>query len=299
MSYKRPYPYQVFLCHSSKDKDVIVLPFCDILKLLEVEYWVDSEQIEWGSLISESISYGLKQSQYVVVFLSKNFLESNYACAELSSSLSYQIKKGEKRILPVIIDSEDGCLDRFFLLRDIRYLKLKQSNLPLLFEELSEELQKMLNIDSNKKGKWSTIPPVDFFKKQLGKVSIIKLKRDLKESLSEDDESSLLALVYSIALLRKMNLATIAADPVKVKEVEVLLPQILKDKITRSTGLFLQAFILYDFYKRRNRGTKQDYKEVLLTLMKEKRAPDYDLIVHLKLSRNFESITKEILKWAK
>lgn len=47
-----------------------------------ITYWLDVKEIVWGDSITGKISEGLNRSGYVVVFLSGNYLESNWACAE-------------------------------------------------------------------------------------------------------------------------------------------------------------------------------------------------------------------------
>lgn len=66
-----PFKYDVFICHSSKDKPIISTLIEDFKKE-NVTYWVDAEQINFGDSITEKITEGLETSNYVIPCISKN-----------------------------------------------------------------------------------------------------------------------------------------------------------------------------------------------------------------------------------
>ena len=59
----------VFLCHSSEDKDKYVIPFTKKLKNKGVTFWIDEAEIKWGDNIIEKINEGIEKSNFVIVFL--------------------------------------------------------------------------------------------------------------------------------------------------------------------------------------------------------------------------------------
>jgi MoxR-like ATPase len=102
------FKYDVFICHSSKDKPIIKTLIED-LKKENITYWVDSEQIDYGDDIVKKIEDGLKKSRYVVSCLSKNFIISGWTRAEYGPILNGEFSRNSKRI--VIPLELDNCED--------------------------------------------------------------------------------------------------------------------------------------------------------------------------------------------
>jgi hypothetical protein len=126
----------LFLCHSSEDKNDVVFPFTRTLEAHGVSYWIDQAEIKIGDSISAKIDEGLRDSRYVLAFISKSFLERKWPEQELRSALSSSIGKGLKKVLPVLVDiTPEAFFERYPLLSDIRCAIWSQD-----FEALAKEI---------------------------------------------------------------------------------------------------------------------------------------------------------------
>lgn len=288
--------HQIFICHASVDKAAIVRPFSKILKEKEITYWIDEEQIRLGDSVVGSISKGLEQSDYVLVFLSQHFLGSNWACMELETELSIQIKNNKTRILPVILNSKEACLQRFRLLTVYHHLTLKQNNVALLFKELLSELKQILGIEKKKQIENTPTEMLIWYKQQLREGNLSSIELMFQQSLKKDP---MLNLVYSVACLQGIDLTSTDAAPSMIKKLETYLSIPIEDQNTRSTVLFLQAFIKYDFYKTRHWDTRPSSDEILQRFLDLKTPPDNDLLQYLNFSRNFQLKIKPLMTWMK
>jgi hypothetical protein len=59
--------------------------------------WLDERELKVGDSIIQGISEGLKDTDYVVVVLSKSSIKSNWVQAELNSALMHQISDKGRR----------------------------------------------------------------------------------------------------------------------------------------------------------------------------------------------------------
>lgn len=101
-----------FLCHSSDDKDEVVRPVANALRLMNATIWLDESELTVGDSLVGEIQSALTMSKFIVPFISKSFIEKGWPLEELFSSLSHQISEGGKRVLPVIIDIRHEDLRR-------------------------------------------------------------------------------------------------------------------------------------------------------------------------------------------
>jgi hypothetical protein len=67
--------YDVFISHASSDKTAYVIPLTQALARHGVSFWLDTAQIAWGDSVTMQINQGLKTSRYVLLCLSRNFLQ--------------------------------------------------------------------------------------------------------------------------------------------------------------------------------------------------------------------------------
>ena len=93
----------VFLCHSSEDKEEYVRPLARIMEARGVSFWLDEAELEWGDPLLKTINRGLATSRYVMCFLTPSFLERGWPQAEMGGVMSAQLSDGGKRILPLQI----------------------------------------------------------------------------------------------------------------------------------------------------------------------------------------------------
>lgn len=112
----------VFLSHSSKDKPVIQKLATD-LTAAGVEIWLDEQRIRVGDSIPEKIAQGLAASDFFLLALSTNSVESEWVKRELNQALIAEIEKRSVVVLPVKLDSCEVP----FLIKDKKYADLSKS----------------------------------------------------------------------------------------------------------------------------------------------------------------------------
>ena len=111
----------VFLSHASADKETCVRPFAKELERTGISFWLDEAEIAWGESIALKINEGLRESKYVVVFISPHFVGRCWPEKELFSALYQQISGKSDRILPVVIGDPREVLKPYPLLFGISY----------------------------------------------------------------------------------------------------------------------------------------------------------------------------------
>lgn len=95
---------QVFLCHSSEDKE-IVEQFALRLKSSKNYVWFDKWEIKVGDSIVEKINDGLNTMTHLVIFLSKGSVEKPWVKKELSSALMRKLSDNSVKVMPIKIDN--------------------------------------------------------------------------------------------------------------------------------------------------------------------------------------------------
>jgi hypothetical protein len=90
----------VFLSHSSKDKPFIRQLAADLSKE-NVLVWLDEQQIKVGDSINDKISQGLAESDYFVIALSNDSVNSDWVKKELNSALIDEIESKKVKVLPI------------------------------------------------------------------------------------------------------------------------------------------------------------------------------------------------------
>jgi hypothetical protein len=94
----------VFLSHSSKDKPFIRQLASD-LKKNGVGVWLDEQNISVGDSIVERVGQGLAESDYFVLAMSHNSMNSPWVTKELNQALVSEIEQRDVKILPVKLEN--------------------------------------------------------------------------------------------------------------------------------------------------------------------------------------------------
>jgi hypothetical protein len=134
----------VFLSHAHQDKEYVVKPFAEELKKRKITYWLDEAEIRWGDKIGSRINEGLRESRYVVVFLTENFFGRNWTETELSAALSKENSLGKTVVLPIIVGNIEAILMSYPLIKDKSYLTWDRG-----IEVLPDQLETRLYVVSN------------------------------------------------------------------------------------------------------------------------------------------------------
>ena len=111
----------VFISHAGKDKTRYITPLANALTAKQITFWLDDVEIGWGDSIPLRVNDGLRKCRYVLLCLSRNFLQRPWPEAEFVSALGAQNATGEKRVLPLILNSKQMVLNRYPLLAGIAY----------------------------------------------------------------------------------------------------------------------------------------------------------------------------------
>jgi hypothetical protein len=128
----------VFLSHVSEDKDALVRPFARALEAEGISYWLDEAELMWGDSLVSGLNNGLATSDYVVTFITANFLQRGWTKAELNSSLVAHVK-GQKRVMPIMVADMEAITAEYPMLGDI-VSKKWTDGIPSLVRELQRVL---------------------------------------------------------------------------------------------------------------------------------------------------------------
>jgi TIR domain len=132
----------IFISYATKDKDLYILPLQRALDTAGITYWLDTTEINWGDNFVAKINEGLSRSEFVLLCLSKNFLERPWPESEFYSALAIQNTRGVKRILPLVCDSKDEVMQKYPLLASLVYKEWHDNP-----GEIAIEIRSLLNAE--------------------------------------------------------------------------------------------------------------------------------------------------------
>jgi hypothetical protein len=95
---------KIFLSHSSKDKPNVRL-LLQQLKTHGIEVWIDEEQIKVGDSISSKIQQGLRESNYLCIWITNNAMESGWVEKEWLPMIKQEIDEKRTVVLPLLAES--------------------------------------------------------------------------------------------------------------------------------------------------------------------------------------------------
>lgn len=101
VSQKEIIEYDVFLSHSSLDKEEYVTELSDKLEEKGLSVFEDVKVFKIGHSQTDMMNIGILNSRFVVVFLSVNFIESGWSEYEFKSFLNREISEKKIIILPI------------------------------------------------------------------------------------------------------------------------------------------------------------------------------------------------------
>ena len=96
-------PASVFLSYSSSDKSEVVRLAND-LKRRGVKVWLDEWQIRVGDSITQEVETGLRDSDCVAIWLTRNSVKSGWVQKEWQSKFSGEIASGKVAVLPLLAE---------------------------------------------------------------------------------------------------------------------------------------------------------------------------------------------------
>jgi TIR domain len=100
----------VFISYAREDEK-IVARLIEELCNNEITYWIDKNEINWGSNIVEKITNGLRKSKYVLAVISQNYLIKPWAKAELDTVTNVELQEDRDILLPLLVGSESEVIE--------------------------------------------------------------------------------------------------------------------------------------------------------------------------------------------
>src|SRR5262245_12377641 len=97
------FKYDVFLSHSSKDKEV-VRAVAERLRADGLRIWFDEWELKPGDNLPKKLDDGLEESRVLVLFMSANAFGSDWALLESGAFRFRDPLNKERRFIPVRLD---------------------------------------------------------------------------------------------------------------------------------------------------------------------------------------------------
>lgn len=132
--------YDVFISHASEDKDEVVRPLANALRMQGLKVWFDEFELKIGDSLRRKIDKGLANSKFGIVVLSKAFINKGWTNYELDGIITKSIS-GEQIILPIWHNiSKKEVIDFSPSLAD----KLARNTLSNTVEEIANEIAQVI-----------------------------------------------------------------------------------------------------------------------------------------------------------
>src|SRR5436853_2101404 len=139
----------IFICFSSRDRDLIAKPLADHLKGIGLDVWFDEYSILVGKSVSREIHMGVKKALIGVPILSPSFFQGNWTLLELGKLHSKMIEDPNS-LFPLYWNIEnDAVAKELPWLADAKALKINPKNI----KEIAEEIFTHVKNRQNKKFK--------------------------------------------------------------------------------------------------------------------------------------------------
>ncbi|PHR26894.1 MAG: molecular chaperone Tir [Desulfotalea sp.] len=97
---------KVFINHSGRDKK-FTTRLAEALNKAGIETWVDKFEINTGDNLFQKIQDGIKECDYIIVILSKNYTQSSWTKKHLNAFAMQEVSNNKNTILPVLIEDCD------------------------------------------------------------------------------------------------------------------------------------------------------------------------------------------------
>lgn len=147
MGTKKEFKWDVFISHASEDKEKIARPLAQKLHDKGLDVWFDEFSLEVGDRLFVSIDFGLSNSKFGIVILSKHFFSKRWPKEELGGLFAKETL-ADKVILPILHNLSIGELIEYSPILADRILL--DSNLGL--DKLVEKLINVIAQSSKKRG---------------------------------------------------------------------------------------------------------------------------------------------------
>jgi len=148
--------WDLFICHSSEDKEEIARPLAESLRIRGLRVWYDEFTLTLGDSLSRSIDQGLAKSRFGIVILSPSFFKKEWPRRELDGLTAKEVSSG-KTILPVW-----HRVDRDFV---VKYSPVLADKLAVStdkgLDKVVDEILKAISKDRSKAGSLVSSPAAE------------------------------------------------------------------------------------------------------------------------------------------
>lgn len=143
--------WDIFISHSTDDKDEVVRPLERLLSQVGLQVWLDEKRLSAGDSIREEIDDALRSSRFAIVVVSPSFLARHWPVAELNALMAREAYSG-KSIIPVLHNiSHREMSDHLPLLAD-RLCLSTDLGMDEVVRRIVEKVQPGLECSSNPPG---------------------------------------------------------------------------------------------------------------------------------------------------
>ena len=111
----------LFISHAGADEERFIGPLTARLVEHDVTFWLDNLEVAWGDSVPLRINEGLRQSRYLLLCLSPQFLRRRWPETELAAAFAVQTESGQRRVLPLILEAKEQVLAEYPLLAATAY----------------------------------------------------------------------------------------------------------------------------------------------------------------------------------
>jgi len=130
--------WDVFISHTSEDKDTVVRELANLLKSLGLKVWYDEFTLKVGDSLTQKIDEGLIDSNFGIIIISNAFLNKKWTDYEYRSLLSKE-DNFKKVILPIWHNiTQDEIKDFSLYLADKFALDTKKNSIQEIAKKLLE-----------------------------------------------------------------------------------------------------------------------------------------------------------------
>lgn len=166
-----------FICHASEDKKNYVYPISEGLNKNDIKTWIDEGEIDYGDNIILKIQEGINNSKFALIVISQIWLKKNWPLHELSNLLYREIRKGETKVIPLVIGDMNMVLDK---------LPLLEAKYCMEFKSIEESINELTDFINRKKSNSGIKKLNDFNDLFMHIEEVSKLENENKEINFED-----------------------------------------------------------------------------------------------------------------
>lgn len=196
--------WDVFISHSSEDKDTIVREMATLLTKFGLKVWYDEFTLKVGDSLSQKIDEGLINSRFGIVIISRAFLNKKWTDYEYRSLLTRE-DNFKKVILPVWHNITFEEVKEFSLyLADRFALSTNNDSLYEISKRLLEIIRPDLYVNINRLMLYKKL--ISEAEVKISRVSDLHWGEKYRTNLSKRQINRIKSFYYSIGYLFGMSL---------------------------------------------------------------------------------------------